>query len=699
MEGEHGDGDGEGDNDAGGQTVADRGEGIAHVVTLEHHGIFVANDTRTADATDKADVDVKSLAPHDTAEPPRMPRGHTVRIAQDGTVDPRDPQPTANAPSRGSSPDMPSQPVALDPELTSVDADDDGTLDESTGLLSRPAASPELEVLRGVDAGKRFTVSPRGTALGRGVDNDIILADIAVSRRHLIMRLGQRGMLEVEDLGSGNGTRINGRRVRRAAVRDGDRVDVGETLLLVHVPEDALDAEPTHRADMITPQMGARELGVSFAERVDSMRPAVSKFAGLFAGRGRFFWLAMAMVVGVALAFTHFALYYGLGTGQVEGTTLGSDEPARVKEWFRRGVSAFEERRWGDASKAFRRVLKVRPDDSAGLAYMRRIDDAQAHVRLLRRSKAALQREDAVLARKHAAAIPPTSPLYMEAQQVRREALSVELAHWVSRAERALRHSQVSRAIKALREARTLDPAAKSVKALERKLSQLGLTVSNAASPGTGSDGAGVDGGQSLGEDDASQWPRDRAQVLARYRAGAFLEAAHAAKGFAEGYGGFGARRFRRLARQIDRFADAYAAVEVGRAQASQLELALRLDQVISRGFYAGRLQGPLVEAYVREARRHFREQGVVAACGYIRRARLLEPSRPQVRKGAERCLNEATRLVAKGIELERVSVERAKATYRQVISMVSHHQVPYGTAYRRLNTLVAMGQVDEDAR
>lgn len=76
--------------------------------------------------------------------------------------------------------------------------------------------------------------------VGRHPTADFVLDDHLVSRRHF--RLVQRGgAWEVEDLGSTNGTHLNGQRVRRAPLRDGDRIRAGETEL-VFVQKDLLSA-------------------------------------------------------------------------------------------------------------------------------------------------------------------------------------------------------------------------------------------------------------------------------------------------------------------------------------------------------------------------------------------------------------------------------------------------------------------------
>lgn len=62
--------------------------------------------------------------------------------------------------------------------------------------------------------------------IGRRPDNAVVLAEKFVSARHAVIRR-DNGRFHVEDLGSSNGTRLNGRRVERAALKDGDIVQIG----------------------------------------------------------------------------------------------------------------------------------------------------------------------------------------------------------------------------------------------------------------------------------------------------------------------------------------------------------------------------------------------------------------------------------------------------------------------------------------
>ena len=69
------------------------------------------------------------------------------------------------------------------------------------------------------------------TVLGRAADADLRLPDTGVSRAHAEIRLAD-GVATVTDLGSTNGTTVNGRRISNAELRDGDRLGVGASTLV-----------------------------------------------------------------------------------------------------------------------------------------------------------------------------------------------------------------------------------------------------------------------------------------------------------------------------------------------------------------------------------------------------------------------------------------------------------------------------------
>ena len=66
--------------------------------------------------------------------------------------------------------------------------------------------------------------------IGRRPDNDIIVSDLAVSKQHAELRQSPGGAYRIVDLGSHNGTYINGTRVNQASLSEGDIIGVGHSV-------------------------------------------------------------------------------------------------------------------------------------------------------------------------------------------------------------------------------------------------------------------------------------------------------------------------------------------------------------------------------------------------------------------------------------------------------------------------------------
>ena len=107
----------------------------------------------------------------------------------------------------------------------------DDLFPDSASFGALPEGSALLIVMRGPNAGSRFRLEADLTTADRHPDSDIFLDDVTVSRRHAeFYRQGAR--FTVRDVGSLNGTYVNGERVEEAELFGGDEVQIGKFRLL-----------------------------------------------------------------------------------------------------------------------------------------------------------------------------------------------------------------------------------------------------------------------------------------------------------------------------------------------------------------------------------------------------------------------------------------------------------------------------------
>ncbi|MGI9019105.1 MAG: FHA domain-containing protein, partial [Solirubrobacterales bacterium] len=137
-------------------------------------------------------------------------------------------------------------------------------------------ADPILVVREGEEAGREIPLAGAVT-IGRGEDADLVMADTGISRAHA--RVTPEGVgAVIEDLGSSNGTFVNGERVddpRR--LRDGDQIQLGsavlafaggteETQVMAASDPDATEAHPGPGAIAAAGAAGAVVGGAAAAE-------------------------------------------------------------------------------------------------------------------------------------------------------------------------------------------------------------------------------------------------------------------------------------------------------------------------------------------------------------------------------------------------------------------------------------------------
>jgi len=86
-------------------------------------------------------------------------------------------------------------------------------------------------ITSGPAAGSRYAISGQVTMLGRHPDSTVFLDDVTVSRRHAEIR-ADAGRYVISDVGSLNGTYVNGSRVDSVELAEGDQVQIGKFKLV-----------------------------------------------------------------------------------------------------------------------------------------------------------------------------------------------------------------------------------------------------------------------------------------------------------------------------------------------------------------------------------------------------------------------------------------------------------------------------------
>lgn len=133
------------------------------------------------------------------------------------------------------------------PLAITLEADDKvatGTVRVSSGTVEGRVS---WQAVIDVD-GRRHSLTRARTVIGRGSDADITIADAGSSRRHVeILWDGERAMMR--DLGSTNGTKVDGHKVREASLPTGTTLTIGRTDLVFRIVPIASPSRPAPPRD------------------------------------------------------------------------------------------------------------------------------------------------------------------------------------------------------------------------------------------------------------------------------------------------------------------------------------------------------------------------------------------------------------------------------------------------------------------
>src|ERR1700684_1362066 len=120
-------------------------------------------------------------------------------------------------------------------------------VDPSPKAPTSPAPRPGgrsyvLRFISGKYQGGEFPISgDKQILIGRSSDLDMVLVEDMVSRKHARIAI-QTDQIWIEDLGSTNGTFVNGEKIKRARLKEGDRVLIGTSILKLIAGDGSTDS-------------------------------------------------------------------------------------------------------------------------------------------------------------------------------------------------------------------------------------------------------------------------------------------------------------------------------------------------------------------------------------------------------------------------------------------------------------------------
>jgi FHA domain len=120
-----------------------------------------------------------------------------------------------------------------------------------------------------------FPLTAEQNVIGRGGRSDIRIKHPGISSEHALIRV-TNAVAAIEDLGSTNGTRVNGRHIKRHTLRHGDQIEIGRERLMYFAELDSASRFAQPEPDTPYSEPGVQTERVITANSENSAKPLVS---------------------------------------------------------------------------------------------------------------------------------------------------------------------------------------------------------------------------------------------------------------------------------------------------------------------------------------------------------------------------------------------------------------------------------------
>jgi pSer/pThr/pTyr-binding forkhead associated (FHA) protein/tetratricopeptide (TPR) repeat protein len=382
---------------------------------------------------------------------------------------------------------------------------------------------PIVEIMAGNEKGRSYRFERDYFTIGRGLDNDVVLTDIAVSRKHVkFTREGNE--VTLNDLGSGNGTVVNGGKVRTGKITPADRIEVGNTIIRIifpgqeSFPPQPMPSQPVaapsgplhhkstmhlgndqaqhlmHQIGVVQPGQGSSNVIVAGSQSQSEPTPSASypnyppaqpqpQAQAQAQGVPRSFKIAMVglMVLVVLISIVAFfaALSFRQNLDRVQQPVAVTEAPS-AEMLFNKGRVAYMEKRWGQAADDFEGVLALTPENTDAQNYLKQSRAEQRNQGSLVAAEQALNDNNFDGTITTLGTIPSSSVYYGEAMDLRTQAQQRQSEAKTEEARQEIASGNSNSARDLLREALALNQANSPARDLLRGLDEGG------SDPGSG---------------------------------------------------------------------------------------------------------------------------------------------------------------------------------------------------------------------
>jgi pSer/pThr/pTyr-binding forkhead associated (FHA) protein len=292
-------------------------------------------------------------------------------------------------------------------------ADDDDS-DEKTVVFSegpkQQSRVPFLVVIDGQNEGREFDIDGDVVNMGRGPDNDLVFPDMGCSRRHAVIeKHGDKYV--ITDLGSGNGTVVNGKKIQRHQLKSADEIEIGSSVLQFVDPGER--GSVTTSVQQVTSGPTPQKITDGLSRLLEDPR---QRKLLVYGGIGVLGFLFLMLIIKLVVGSPETTLE------PQESVTQKEQEAQATMERYLAEIKKYViDKKWQEASVVIKMALEIDPTDKLAVQYGEFVEMQLASQKAFNEAKELMNREEFDQAATTLESVRPDSDYSEKAKLLKKE--------------------------------------------------------------------------------------------------------------------------------------------------------------------------------------------------------------------------------------------------------------------------------------
>ena len=240
---------------------------------------------------------------------------------------------------------------------------DEESFEEKTQLISNPFERPaRLIVVFGPDQGKEFPLLYDENTVGRALDCNVVLNDPTVSKRHCIVSRKNDKFL-IKDLGSGNGTKLNGEKISESQLIEGTRIELGRTVMTFSTSRLGMPKNRKTSKSVSNSDHQARTLATEIPKASKPVQAEPKVVASSPWGRIVGLSLLVVLLTGGVIATLQWGFDVNiLGVKKAQPVVAAVPSHKKAVKLYNKGLKFMGDENWDQAISGFQKALDLEPE-------------------------------------------------------------------------------------------------------------------------------------------------------------------------------------------------------------------------------------------------------------------------------------------------------------------------------------------------